>query len=237
MRYHFYLHYGWFPQNLGKTSSELICTRLYNALIHKISGAKNSVLETDFTSNLTAIGMYYTEENTEFIKDSPFFKRYAEKIEETEEFNCTKKCVPLIYDSLMDTINHSIPKCTDPIEKDEFCINGIKGFETASKLKSTCMKQCRYKGTTLDATEFEQSPVFPLGNDMNVLSWPYSKKDYIEQSSKPQINPKDFFSKIKSLGFLCVESRASSIQKRSNHFLFICLNHSLMFVLEKFTGV
>ena len=146
----------------------------YNALIHKISGTKNSVVETDFTtSNLTALGLYYTEENTEFIKDcsdSPFFKRFAEKIEETEEFNCTKKCVPLIYDSLMDTINHSTPKCADPIDNDEFCINGVKGFETASKLKSTCMKQCRYKGTSLESTEFEQRPIVPLGNDMNVLS-------------------------------------------------------------------
>ena len=170
-------------KEMTRVTIQISSNDTYNALIHKISGSKNSVLETDFTSNLTAIGMYYTEENNEFIKDcsdTPFLKRYAEKIEETEEFNCTKKCVPLIFDSLMDSINHSIPKCTDPIEKDEFCINGIKGFETASKLKSTCMNQCRYKGTTLDSTEFEQSPLFLLGNDMNVLSWLYPKKDYIE---------------------------------------------------------
>ena len=218
-------------EEMTRVTIQISSNDTYNALIHKISGSKNSVLETDFTSNLTAIGMYYTEENTEFIKDcsdSPFFKRYAEKIEETEEFNCTKKCVPLVYDSLMDSINHSIPKCTDPIEKDEFCINGVKGFETASKLKSTCMKQCRYKGATLEAMEFEQSPFFPLGKDMIVLSWPYPKKD---------LTLKTFFSKIKCLGFLCVESGASSIQKVSNSFLFICLNHCLMCLLEKFTGI
>ena len=159
-------------KEMTRVTIQISSNDTYNALIHKISGAKNSVLETDLTSNLTAIGMYYTEENNEFIKDcsdTPFFKRFAEKIEETEEFNCTKKCVPLIYDSLMDTIHHSIPKCTDPIEKDEFCINGIKGFEIASKLKSTCMKQCRYKGTTVESTKFEQGPIVPLGNDMNVL--------------------------------------------------------------------
>ena len=144
----------------------------YNALIHKISGAKNSVLETDLTSNLTAIGMYYTEENNEFIKDcsdTPFFKRFAEKIEETEEFNCTNKCVPLIYDSLMDVIDHGIPKCADPIEKEEFCINGVKGFETTSKLKSTCMKQCRNKGSTIETTVYEKRPYFPIGKDMNAF--------------------------------------------------------------------
>ena len=179
-------------KEMTRVTIQISSNDTYNALIHKISGAKNSVLETDFTSNLTALGLHYTEENTEFIKDcsdSSFFKRYAEKIEETEEFNCTNKCVPLIYDSLMDVIDHGIPKCADPIEKEEFCINGVKGFETTSKLKSTCMKQCKYKGTTIDATEFEQSPLFPLGNAMNVLSWPYSGKDYIEQGSKPQINP------------------------------------------------
>ena len=145
----------------------------YNALIHKISGSKNSVLETDFTSNLTAIGMYYTEENTEFIKDcsdSLFFKRYAEKIEETDRFDCTKKCVPLIFDSLMDVIDHNTPKCTDPVEKDEYCINGLKGMGITSELKSTCMKQCKNKGSTLETDEFKQSPFFPIGKDMNAFS-------------------------------------------------------------------
>ena len=73
----------------------------YNALIHKISGVKNSILETDFTSKDTALEISYSEENTEFIKDcsdSLFFKRYAEKIEETDKFNyCNNKCVPYIF--------------------------------------------------------------------------------------------------------------------------------------------
>ena len=201
-------------KEMTRVTIQISSNDTYNALIHKISGVKNSVRKTEFTSNLTALGLYYTEENTEFIKDcndSPYFKRYAEKIEETEEFNCTKKCVPLIYDSLMDTINHSIPKCTDPIEKDEYCINGIKGFETASKLKSTCMNQCRYKGTTLESTEFEQSPLFLLGNDMNVLSWPYPKKDCREQSS-----------------ILCVESGSSNIQKASNCLSFVHFSKLLL---------
>ena len=97
----------------------------------------------------------------------------AEKFETTEKFNCTKKCVPLMYDSLLDVIDHSIPKCTDPIEKDEYCMLGIKGYEASMKLKSTCIKQCKYKGSTLDVMEIKQSPMHPLGKDMNALSYQY----------------------------------------------------------------
>ena len=145
----------------------------YNALIHKISGVKNSIIETDFTSKDTALEISYSEENTEFIKDcsdSLFFKRYAEKIEETDKFNyCNKKCVPLIFDSLMEVIDHNTPKCADPIEKDEYCINGLKGMGITSELKSTCMKQCKNKGSTLETTEKKLRPYFPIGKDMNTF--------------------------------------------------------------------
>ena len=70
----------------------------------------------------------------------------------------------------MDSIEHTLPKCTDPIEKDEYCMLGIKGYEITSDLKSTCIKQCRYKGSTLDMMEIEQDPLFTLGKDMNSLS-------------------------------------------------------------------
>ena len=160
-------------EEMTKVTIQISSNETYNTLVHKISGIKKSILETDFTSNVTALGLSYTEENTEFIKDcsdSSFFKRYAEKIEETEKFNCIKKCVPLIFDSLMEVIDHDIPKCTDPIEKDEYCINGIKGVGITSELKSTCMKQCKNKGSTLETTEFKQSPYFPIGKDMNAFS-------------------------------------------------------------------
>ena len=157
---------------MTRVSIQISSNDTYNALIHKISGVKNSILETDFTSKDTAIAMSYSEENTEFIKDcsdSLFFKCFAEKIEETEKFNCTKKCVPLIYDSLMEVIDHNTPKCTDPIEKDEYCMNGLKGLGIISELKSTCMKQCKNKGSTLEATEYKQRPLFPIGKDMSAF--------------------------------------------------------------------
>ena len=167
-------------KEMEKVTIQISSNDTYSTIVHKVSGARNSIIEQDFTSNVTSLAIFYTEENTEFIKDcshNSFFKCWAEKTEETEKFNCTKKCIPLTYDFLMDAIDHSIPKCKDPIEKDEYCMLGVKGYGIASKLKSTCMNQCRYKGTTLESTEFEQSPLFLLGNDMNVLSWPYLKKD------------------------------------------------------------
>ena len=115
-------------KEMTRVTIQISSNDTYNALTHKISGAKNNVRSTDFTtSNLTAIGMYYTEENNEFIKDcsdTPFFKRFAEKIEETEEFNCTKKCVPLIYDSLMDIINHSYQNVQTLSKKMNFVLMG-----------------------------------------------------------------------------------------------------------------
>ena len=164
-------------EEMTKVTVQMSSNDTYNTLVHKISGLKNSILEKDFISNTTNFAIYYTEENTELIKDcsdSSFFKRLAEKFEKTEKFNCTKKCVPLPYDSLMDVINHSIPKCTDPIEKDEYCMIGIKGYETAQKLKSTCIKQCKYKGSTLDVIEIKQKPMLPLGKDINALSYQYT---------------------------------------------------------------
>ena len=161
-------------KEMTKVVIQISSNDTYNTILHKVSGMKNRIMEEDFTSNVAAQGMYYTEENTEFIKvcsDSSFFKQWAEKMEETKKFDCAKKCVPLVFDSLFDVIDHSMPKCNDSIEKDEYCMIGIKGYVTASKLKSTCIKQCKFKGSTLDSMEIDQNPMYPLGKDMNALSY------------------------------------------------------------------
>ena len=165
-------------EEMKKVSIQISSNDTYNTIIHKISGVKNSISEKDFTSNTTINAIYYTEENTELIKDcsdSSFFKRLAEKFERTEKFNCTKKCIPLVYDSMMDNIDHSVPKCTAPIETDEYCMIGMKGYEAAQRLKSTCIKQCKYKGSTLDVMEIKQKSMLPLGKDMNAISYPYTE--------------------------------------------------------------
>ena len=162
-------------EEMTKVTIQISSNDTYNTVIHKISGMKNRLTEQDFTSKNTSLAIFYTEENSEFIKDcsdSSIFKRWAKKMKETEKFNCTKKCVPLVYDSLMDVINHSIPKCTDPIEKDEYCMLGLNGYGTAQKLKSTCIKQCIFKGSTVDISELEQDAIYPLGKYMN--AYPYS---------------------------------------------------------------
>ena len=160
-------------EEMKKIAIQISSNDTYGTIVHKVSGVKNSIIEQDFTSNVTALAIFYTEENTEFIKDCseyPFFKCWAEKTEETEKFNCTKKCIPLTYDSLMDAIDHSVPKCQDPIEKDEYCMLGVKGYGIASKLKSTCLKQCKYKGSTLETMELEQGHLYPLGKYINGLN-------------------------------------------------------------------
>ena len=106
-------------------------------------------------------------------------------MEETEKFNCTKKCVPLVYDSLMNVINHNIPKCTNPIKNNE-CMLGMIGYETTAELKSTLIKQCKFKGATLDLQLIKQKPFFPLGIDMNSFIYPYPENFNIVQLSGSQ---------------------------------------------------
>ena len=163
-------------EEMTKVTIQISSNDTYNTVVHKISGMKNRLIEQDFTND-TGLHILYTEESTEFIKDcsdSSFFKCWAKKMKETDKFNCTKKCVPLVWDSLMDVINHSIPKCTDPIEKDEYCMLGLNGYGTVEKLKSTCIKQCIFKGSTVDLSELEQEAIYQLGKYMNALSYPYS---------------------------------------------------------------
>ena len=163
-------------EEMTKVTIQISSNDTYNTVVHKISGMKNRLIEKDFTSNDTSLVIYYTEENTEFIKDcsdSSFFKRLAKKYEETD-FNCIKKCVPLVYDSLMDVIDHSIPKCTDPIEKDEYCMLGANGHGISQKLKSDCIKQCKFKGSTVDLSEVEQDAIYPLGKYTNASNHLYS---------------------------------------------------------------
>ena len=175
-------------EEMTKVDIQISSNDTYLTFDHKVSGMKNRIIEQEFTSNLTSLGIYYTEENTEFIKDcsdASFFKRLANKLEETDKFNCTKKCVSLMYDSLMNVINHNIPKCTNPIKNNE-CMLGMIGYETTAELKSTLIKQCKFKGATLDLQLIKQKPFFPLGIDMNSFIYPYPENFNIVQLSGSQ---------------------------------------------------
>ena len=92
----------------------------------------------------------YAEENTEYVKDCStlaFFKCYATKFADSKEFKCPKKCIVIFFQSMMDTIDHNIPICG--IDAEHYCMVGPEAIETYLKLKSTCLKQCNYKGSKL----------------------------------------------------------------------------------------
>ena len=127
-------------------------------------------MEYEFTSNNSNDASYeimYTEVNREFNKDCnelPFFKCWAEKLlANANDHNCTKTCVPLVLDFLMDTIEHNIPKCTS--DADDYCIFGPEGFESIYQAKSLCHKPCKIKGSVLDVAKFEEGALYQLGSE------------------------------------------------------------------------
>ena len=109
---------------------------------------KNEMISTEFDLN-NMLDIKYTEENEKFIdcSEMTFFKCYATKIADSEEFKCPKKCVHLVFQSMMDTIDHNIPRCET--DDENYCMVGTKSMKTIRKLKSTCQKQCNYKGSKL----------------------------------------------------------------------------------------
>ena len=83
----------------------------------------NKLMVQDFTQKDT--DTTYTEINTEYIQkcsEIEFFKRYAHRIAKSKEYNCNTKCVPLIFQSLMNTIDHNVPRCKTDAE--EYCMLG-----------------------------------------------------------------------------------------------------------------
>jgi len=115
-----------------------------------MSGVKNNLIERKLNSDIKQMNIYYTEEITEYIKDCEDrsnFQCWAEKIVKAKDiFNCSKICIPLAYESIINTIDHSIPNCKDPIEKDEYCMLGTTGSIVTMSLQSKCSKQCKNKG-------------------------------------------------------------------------------------------
>ena len=121
------------------------------------------MIEQEFASS-SYLTIDYTEESTEFIKDcseSSFFKCWAENVAETKEFNCSKKCIPHVFSSVMENIDHNIPECFDNSE--EYCMLGVETFIIAQTLKSSCLKQCQSKSSRLAIRKVKAKPLWKHG--------------------------------------------------------------------------
>ena len=130
----------------------------------RVSGIENGVMEQEFVSNDRYMAINYMEESTEFVKDcseTSFFKCWAEQIAETQEFNCSKKCVPVVFRSIMENIDHDVPECLNNSE--EYCMLGLDGYKIYTMLTSYCKKQCHKKASRLDISKIKAKPLYTQG--------------------------------------------------------------------------
>ena len=142
-------------------------------------------IKFDIQNNDKLLFIEHSEENTEYISDCSemaFFKCWATKIQESEEFKCPRKCVSLAYQSMMDTIDHNIPTCETDTE--HYCMVGPEGIITFLKLKSTCQKQCKNKESKLATKKFEYAYQHRLGSiqtavELRVLPEIINNKQYL----------------------------------------------------------
>ena len=153
-------------KDMDKVFIQISSNDTINTLNFKISGVTNEVTEHTFTEEKTGyLGIDYTEKNMEFIKDCSevtFFRCFAKKINETSKFNCSKKCIPIYAQSVMENINHDIPQCSNNDE--EYCMIGLEHYKKYMELKSECLKQCKNKVAILDMERILSKPVFHIGD-------------------------------------------------------------------------
>ena len=132
--------------DMGKIFLQISSNDTYNTIISEMTGLKNEVQELNFNStSATRVKVKYTESNMEYIKDCSemgFFKCWAENLAKTNEFNCTNKCIPILYESLTDSMDQGLPKCANTAE--EFCMIGREEYKITMKLKSACLKVSTY---------------------------------------------------------------------------------------------
>ena len=151
-------------EDMRKLLIQISSKETFNTLSTKMSGMKNFFIEEDFIANDTILQMVSTEENIELIKDcseTPFFKCFALKFAETQEYNCTKKCVPILYDSLMRMIENNIPTCSNDVE--EYCMSGLESSQTSLQLFASCPKQCKIRRSVIDRAKIKQKPLHQMG--------------------------------------------------------------------------
>ena len=153
-------------KDLDKISIQISANDTFNSLYFKMNGVKNDISEQIFTQQTNGyIEIEYTEKNMEFTKecsDDGFFRCFAKRIIETSEFNCSKKCIPIYAQSVMEDIDHDIPQCAKNDE--EYCMIGLNSYKKWMKLKSACQKQCKNKAAILDFDRISSEPIYHIGD-------------------------------------------------------------------------
>ena len=153
-------------KDMNKMLIQISANDTFNSLNFKASGVTNEITEHIFTEEETGyLEINYTEKNMEFIKDCSevtFHRCFAKRIMEASEFNCSKKCIPIFTQSLMENIDHDIPQCSNSDE--EYCMVGVKNYKMYIALKSECLKQCKNKVAQLDMEKVFAKPVFYIGD-------------------------------------------------------------------------
>ena len=139
----------------------------FHTIFQPVPAINNEIfsIKFDIQNNDKLLFIEHSEENTEYISDCSemaFFKCWATKIQESEEFKCPRKCVSLAYQSMMDTIDHNLLTCETDTE--QYCMVGPEGLETIMKLKSNCQKQCKNKGSKLVIRKSEYAYPYQLGS-------------------------------------------------------------------------
>ena len=159
-------------EDMDKILVQISSKDTFNTLNDEMSGLENPKEKLDFTTESNGyLSIQYAEENTEYIKECSelaFFKCYAEKIAISADFNCSKKCVSLQVKSIIENITHNVTKCLNDLE--EYCMTGIQGYKTFKKLKSTCLKQCRVKGSSVKVHKVVTKNLYKLG-DVQLDVW------------------------------------------------------------------
>ena len=153
-------------KDMTKIYIQISANDTFNSVNFKMRGVKNDIMEQIFTEEKNGyIEIEYTEKNMEFTKECSedgFFRCFAKRIMVTSEFNCSRKCIPIYAQSVMENIDHDIPQCANNDE--EYCMIGLESYKKWMKLKSACLKQCKNKSAILELDRLTSKPVYPIGN-------------------------------------------------------------------------
>ena len=160
-------------EDMDKILFQISSKDTFNTLNDEMSGLENPKENLEFTTEGNGyLSIQYTEENTGYIKECSelaFFECYAERIAISRDFNCSKKCIPLFWKSIMENIDdHNVTRCLNDLE--EYCMTGIKGYKIIKKLKSACLKQCQVKSSSVKVHKVVAKSLFKLG-DVQLDVW------------------------------------------------------------------